>query len=84
MGRQFFRVSLAAFALIAAGCVSRRAVRVAEPLPVGRYVIAPAPGDAVPPLPAGETRWWLMSAPTGLRLLLPADEAAMLEGEGGE
>jgi hypothetical protein len=80
MGKQFFRVSLAVFALIGAGCASRRAVRVAEPLPAGRYVVAPAPGDAVPPLPEGEQRWWLMSAPTGVRLLLPADEAAMLEG----
>ena len=31
-----------------------------------------APGDTVPPLPAGEPRWWLCT-PTGLRMMMPDD-----------
>ena len=31
-----------------------------------------APGETVPELPAGETRWWLCTS-TGLRLMMPAD-----------
>lgn len=37
-----------------------------------------APGDTVPELPAGETRWWLCTS-TGLRLMMPADADIPME-----
>lgn len=65
--------------LCAAGCHQKPPKNNA--IPIGRYVQAPAPGDAVPPLPEGEQRWWLLSAPTGFELLMPEGASAP---EGGE
>lgn len=50
------------------------------PAPEARAVVlsdhcrAVSPGDTVPDLPAGESRWWLCT-PRGLRLMMPADAA---------
>lgn len=65
--------------LCAAGCHQKPTKNNA--IPIGRYVQAPAPGDTVPELPDGETRWWLLSAPTGFELLMPEGASAP---EGGE
>ncbi len=41
-------------------------------IPTGQHILLPSPGDIVPPLPVGESRWWLLT-PTGLAFLLPSD-----------
>lgn len=68
-----FPLALAlAAGLLLAGCRAPQAQAPAVVVPTGEHILLPAPGDVVPPLPAGEPRWWLLT-PTGLSLLLPAD-----------
>lgn len=61
---------LAAALALAAGCAARPAA--VRTVILSDHCRTVAPGDEVPPLPAGEPHWWLCT-PTGLDLLLPAD-----------
>lgn len=58
---------------LAAGCRAPRAVSApVSPVLLTEHVRIVKPGDTVPELPAGESRWWLCT-PTGMRRLLPSD-----------
>ena len=70
--------AIVAFAMAATGCQHPDARPVA--VMVGTYVAMPRPGEIVPDLPEGESRWWLMSAPTGIRLMMPRDAPVVREG----
>ena len=82
---------LLAFALVAgifAGCHSTKPDPVPPVMiPIGTHIQQPAPGDVVPPLPEGESRWWLCT-PTGLSMLLPTDSPVLMveddETKGGQ
>lgn len=50
-------------------------------IPVGTHIRQPAPGDIVPHLPEGESRWWLCT-PTGLSMLLPIDSPVLMIDDG--
>lgn len=67
---------LAAAALLVLGVLLISSCRTSPPAPrvlvLSEHCQTASPGDTVPPLPEGETRWWLCT-PTGLRLMLPAD-----------
>lgn len=55
-------------AALAAGCASQKVRTVI----LSEHCRTAAPGDTVPDLPEGETRWWLCTS-TGLQMMMPAD-----------
>jgi hypothetical protein len=77
MRRRGWHLLAVALCVALCGCGSPRAVEI----PVGSYAAVVEAGDTVPPLPAGESRWWLMSAPTGIRLMMPHDSPVALEAD---
>lgn len=55
-------------AALAAGCASQKVRTVI----LSEHCRTAAPGDIVPELPEGESRWWLCTS-TGLRIMMPSD-----------
>lgn len=74
-------LALAIVSGMLAGCRSPKAdPRPPVLIPVGSHILQPAAGDIVPPLPEGESRWWLCT-PTGLSMLLPQDSPVLTMDE---
>lgn len=60
-------------ALVLGACAGCRSPAPAEPTVLDDHVRIVAPGDVVPPLPSGQTRWWLCT-PRGLSMVAPTRE----------
>lgn len=76
MRRKGWHLVLAAVLILAAGCRTT----VVHTIPVGEHILQLQPGDVLPALPAGETRWWALT-PSGLEMLLPQDAPVLQEAK---
>ena len=64
-----------ALAILLCACLCLSGCRTQPPVlvPVGEHVVFPEAGFVVPPLPEGQTRWMLLTVPTGVEMALPTD-----------